>query len=97
MKGKANAAPKPNIPYESCVAPDSADEREPASNEPSIGPVQENDTSARVNDIKNIPTTPPFSDFFSEVEIKLLGMTISKYPKKDIANKINTIKKVIFT
>ena len=43
-----------------------------------MGPVQENDTTASVNDIKNIPTTPPFSDFFSELDIKLLGMTMSK-------------------
>jgi hypothetical protein len=31
--------------------------------------------------MKNIPTTPPFSDFFSDPDIKLLGITISKYPK----------------
>jgi hypothetical protein len=73
------------------------DDNEPANNEPSIGPVQEKDTNAKVRDMKNIPTTPPFSDFFSDPDIKLLGITISKYPKKEIANNINTIKNVIFT
>jgi hypothetical protein len=47
--------------------------------------------------MKNIPTAPPFSDFFSEPDIILLGITISKYPKNEIANNMNTIKKVILT
>ena len=34
--------------------------------------------------MKNIPTAPPFSDFFSEPDIILLGITISKYPKNEI-------------
>jgi hypothetical protein len=47
--------------------------------------------------MKNIPTTPPFSDFFSDPDMKLLGITMSKYPKNEIANNINTTKNVIFT
>ena len=47
--------------------------------------------------MKNIPITPPFSDFFSEPDIILLGITMSKYPKNEIANNMKTIKNVIFT
>ena len=47
--------------------------------------------------MKKIPIIPPLSDFFSEPDIILLGITISKYPKNEIANKMNTTKNVMFT
>ena len=56
--GKANAAPKPPIPTVSCIAPESED-KELASKDPKIGPVQENETIAKVSAIKKIPKTPP--------------------------------------
>ena len=95
-KGKAKANPKPVMPALNCIAPPS-DVKEPANKDPKIGPVHENDTRASVSDIKKIPIIPPFSDFFSEPDIILLGTTISKYPKNEIANKINTKKNVRFT
>ena len=56
--GKASAKPNPVIPILSCVAPAVLD-KEPASNEPKIGPVQEKETIARVSAIKKIPMNPP--------------------------------------
>ena len=57
-KGKANASPNPPIPKVNCIAPPS-EANEPASNEPKIGPVHENETNARVNAIKKIPKIFP--------------------------------------
>ena len=56
--GKPKAKPKPPIPAVNCQAPPSA-VKEPANSDPNIGPVQENDTKASVNAIKNIPKIPP--------------------------------------
>src|SRR5210317_1651619 len=60
-KGKPKAIPKPSIPMDNCIAPPSA-VREPASKEPKMGPVQENETMARVNAIKKIPNIPFTAD-----------------------------------
>ena len=57
-KGNPSATPKPAIPAVSCQAPPSA-EREPASNDPRIGPVQEKDTIDKVNAMKKTPKIPP--------------------------------------
>ena len=57
-KGKASANPKPPIPAVNCMAPPS-EVKEPASNDPKIGPVHEKDTIARVSAIKKIPIIPP--------------------------------------
>src|SRR5690606_30193263 len=56
IKGKANASEKPNIPISGAKPPFDA-----ASTKivPTIGPVHENDTTARANAIKKIPTIPP--------------------------------------
>src|SRR6187551_2376857 len=53
-KGKASPRPNPPIPKDNCMAPPSF-VNAPASKEPSMGPVQENETIARVNAIKNMP------------------------------------------
>src|SRR6476620_381796 len=54
VKGSASAKPKPARPavngHDPCAAV-------PASNEPRMGPVHENETIASVNAIKNIPAT----------------------------------------
>ena len=57
-KGNPKETPKPAIPAVSCHAPPSA-VKEPANNEPKIGPVQENETIAKVNAIKKTPINPP--------------------------------------
>ncbi len=46
-------------------APESL-EIEPASNDPKIGPVHENETIANVNAIKNIPIIPPMDSLLDE-------------------------------
>ena len=56
-KGKDKANPNPNIPIVNWVAPP-LDDSDPASKEPKIGPVHENDTIARVKAIKNKPKIP---------------------------------------
>ena len=43
-----------------------------------MGPVQENETNAKVRDMKNIPITPPLEDFESDLFIIELGNVISK-------------------
>src|SRR5690606_19164970 len=59
--GSARAVPNPVIPAVNWPAPPSAD-NDPASRDPKIGPVHENETIARVSAIKKIPTTPPILD-----------------------------------
>ena len=75
-KGKARANPKPPIPAVSCQAPPS-ELRAPASKDPRIGPVQENDTRASVNAMKNIPKNPPMPSADATLLEKLLGKEIS--------------------
>src|SRR5690606_28933931 len=58
VNGSASARPNPPIPSVNWVAPPS-ELKDPARSEPRIGPVQENETSASVNAIKNIPTNQP--------------------------------------
>ena len=50
---------------------------------PTIGPVQEKDTSTNVNAMKKIPAMPPCSDLASALFISELGSTISNRPRKD--------------
>ena len=83
--GNANAAPKPLMPAVNCQAP-LFDDREPTSNEPSIGPVQENETIARVRAIKKTPPILPRPDWDPILLANEEGNVISKYPKNEIAN-----------
>ncbi|MNT04426.1 hypothetical protein D3C72_1390020 [compost metagenome] len=57
-----------------------------------MGPVQEKDTSERLNAIKKSPTRPPLSDLASILLTKELGNVISKAPKKDAAKTTNNRK-----
>ena len=75
-KGSAKANPKPVIPAVNCIAPPSED-KEPANKEPKIGPVQENETIARVNAIKKMPTIPPTEEAESILFPQELGNVIS--------------------
>ena len=56
-KGKDKDNPKPIIPKDSSIAP-ASDDNDPARSEPKIGPVQEKETIAKVNAIKNNPIIP---------------------------------------
>src|SRR5690606_3117824 len=64
--GSARARPKPPIPKDNCMAPPSV-VSDPPNREPRIGPVHENETSARVSAIKNIPTPPPILEALSSI------------------------------
>ena len=57
----------------------------PAKRDPKIGPVQENDTIAKVSAIKKIPISPPIFEPESALFPHLLGSVSSKYPKKEMA------------
>jgi hypothetical protein len=66
------------------------------NNVPIIGPVQENDTSTNVNDMKNILIKPVVeSALESSLVVHDDGKTISKAPKNDIANTTNKTKNSI--
>ena len=57
--GSANANEKPNIPTNGAIPPIVADS---TSKVPTIGPVQEKETSANASAIKKIPIIPPLSE-----------------------------------
>ena len=59
---------------------------------PTIGPVQENDTSTSVRAMKNMPPRPFAFDFESVLFDRLLGSSISNAPKNDAAKTMNTAK-----
>src|SRR5690554_6344088 len=88
--GRAIAKLKPNRPIIGAVPPLVAAS---TSKLPSIGPVQENDTSASTNAIKKIPINPPLSAFESALVIEELGRVISKAPRNAMANTIDKTKK----
>ena len=62
---------------------------------PTIGPVHENETNAKVNAIKKIPIKPPLLEAESALFTQELGNTISNAPKNEIAKTINNKKKKI--
>ena len=64
--------------------------------DPTIGPVQENETKTRVKAMKKIPPNPPFSALASILFTKLEGKVNSNMPKKARAKKINIPKKNTF-
>ena len=90
-KGNARANPKPPMPAVNCIAPPSA-VKEPANNDPNIGPVQENETSASVSAIKKIPTAFPAPALLSVLLVKDAGKVISYTPKNDKAKMMKMIK-----
>lgn len=65
------------------------------STEPTIGPVQEKDTSTRVRAMKKMPARPFESALLSVLLTIHEGMVISNAPKNDAANTMNTRKKRI--
>ena len=67
-KGSANEMPKPSIPAVNWYAPPLID-NDPTNKEPSIGPVHEKETSAKVKDMKKMPITPDIEDLDSVFKI----------------------------
>ena len=63
---------------------------------PTIGPVHEKETRARVNAIKKMPIKPARSAALSDLLIQEVGNEISKAPKNEIAKIMINIKKKIF-
>src|SRR5687768_14800984 len=92
-KGNPSARPKPAAPTVNGHAPWSAT---PVNKVPRIGPVQEKETIASVNAIKNIPPQLPIPDLESIFPAKPGGKFISNKPKKDSAKIKNIRKKRIF-
>ena len=66
------------------------------STEPTMGPVQENDTSTRVRAMKKMPASPLESALESLLLTIHEGMVISNAPKNDAAKTMNTRKKRMF-
>jgi hypothetical protein len=62
-----------------------------------MGPVHENETSARVRAIKNIPPSPPVLAFESALFASVPGIVISNRPKKDKAKTTKMAKKNRFS
>ena len=93
VKGSANAVEKANIVM---IGDHTSPDVDLMSTEPTIGPVQENDTNTRVKAIKKIPPIPPLSDCASLLFTSALGRVISNAPKNDAAKIINTTKKMRF-
>ena len=63
--------------------------------EPTIGPVQEKETSTKVKAMKKTPTKPPLSALLSLLLMSQLGIVISKAPKNEAAKTMKTRKKMI--
>ncbi len=64
----------------------------PISAEPTMGPVQEKETSTSVSAIKNTPNNPPRSARRSLLLTMLLGNVISNAPKNDAAKNMKMPK-----
>ena len=92
MKGSASANENPNIPTTGAIPPLLAAS---TINVPTIGPVQENETSANTSAIKNIPIIPPLSAFESALFTHLFGKRISNAPMNEKAKITNRTKKKI--
>ena len=91
VKGRANAIAKAAMVIIGIHTPPLV---ELMITEPTIGPVQENDTSTRVNAIKKIPSKPPLSAPASLLFTSDEGNVISKAPRNDAANTIKIAKKI---
>ena len=94
-KGSDKAKPNPTIPEVNNIAPPSED-KDPANNEPKIGPVQEKETIANVKAIKNTPKIPPTLEALSALFVQDEGKVNSYSPKNEPAKKTRTTKKKMF-
>jgi hypothetical protein len=94
VNGKASAVENPAI----IIAGPSIEPELKActKDEPIIGPVQEKETKAKVNAMKNIPIKPPLSDWLSALFTHFEGILISNAPRNENANTMKIAKKIIF-
>ena len=85
VNGNASAKAKPNIPTAgAAMSPEVA---KSTNRKPMIGPVQENDTSERVNAMRKIDNSPLVLEaLLSTLLAHDDGNAISNHPKKDSAN-----------
>ncbi len=90
VNGIANAREKENMPKIGLINSPPAEE---IKMEPTIGPVQENETKTKVKAIKKIPIKPPFSALASTLFTKEEGKVISNKPKKAKAKTMKIPKK----
>src|SRR6202012_4750901 len=91
VNGSANAVEKPSIL--TIGARRSPLVAASTNTEPMIGPVQENETTTRVEAMKKMPSKPPLSEFSSSLLANELGKVISNAPKNEIANVTSSKKK----
>ena len=93
--GNANASAKPNIPIAGAISDLPAAS---TSKVPMIGPVQENDTTTKVNAISKMLRKPVvLLDLLLRAVDQELGKVISNAPKNDAANTTKIRKKIMFT
>src|ERR1035437_876875 len=93
VKGKAKAKEKPSIPMMGMMTFPPA---EATSMAPTMGPVQEKETSTKVKAMKKAPANPPLSACLSALLIIQFGRVISNIPKKEKAKKRKIRKKKTF-
>ena len=89
MKGTANASKNASMVI---IGDQNSPSVDLISTVPTIGHVQENDTSTSVSAMKNTPNRPPLSAPLSLLFTNDDGSTISNAPKNDAAKTINTMK-----
>ena len=89
VNGKANATEKASIV---AIGTQNSPPVERMSTEPTIGPVQENDTSTSVRAIKKTPARPFLSLPLSALSVHFEGRVISNAPKKEAAKAMNITK-----
>ena len=90
--GNAIANEKPSIPIIGPIYPPVAAS---TNNVPTIGPVQEKETSAKVKAIKKMPSKPPLASASTLLLVQEAGNSISKAPKNEAPKMINRRKKPI--
>jgi hypothetical protein len=88
--GSANARENPSMAMMGVVSPPLALS---TNTVPTIGPVQEKETSAMVSAMKTGPAIPPLSALLSMAFTHEAGSTSSNAPKKLAANTIKIRKK----
>ena len=93
VKGRANATEKASIVT---IGVQNSPWVDLMRTEPTIGPVQENDTRTRVRAMKKMPASPPLSELRSLLLTNDEGSVISNAPKNEAANTMNTMKKMMF-
>lgn len=93
VNGRANATENASIVT---IGLQNSPEVDLMSTEPTIGPVQENDTSTSVRAMKKMPAKPLESALASVLFTIHEGIVISKAPKNEAAKTMNTRKKRMF-